>query len=124
MLYRLAADLVLVVHLAFVIFVLLGGFVVLHRPGLMRFHLPAVIWGTLTELAGLFCPLTPLEVALRELGGGAGYKGGFIEHYITALLYPSGLTRGVQIALGSAVLVLNAAVYGYLLLRRKRSGSR
>jgi hypothetical protein len=124
MLYHLSADLVVILHLAFVLFVLLGGFLVLRRPGLMRFHLPAVVWGALIEFVGLFCPLTPLEVTLRELGGGAGYEGGFIEHYLTALLYPSGLTRGIQIALGSAVLVLNAAIYGYLLLRQRKSGSR
>jgi hypothetical protein len=124
MLYRLSADLVLIVHLAFVLFVLLGGFLVLRRPGLMRFHLPAVVWGALIEFVGVFCPLTPLEVALRELGGGAGYEDGFIEHYITAVLYPSGLTREIQIVLGSAVLVLNAAIYGYLLLRQRRSRSR
>jgi hypothetical protein len=124
MLYRLSADLVLMVHLAFVLFVLLGGFLVLRRPGLMRFHLPAVVWGALIEFVGVFCPLTPLEVALRELGGGAGYEGGFIEHYITAVLYPSGLTREIQIALGFVVLVLNAAIYGCLLLRQRRSRSR
>lgn len=121
MLYQLSADLVLMVHLAFVLVVLLGGFFVLRRPGLMRYHLPAVVWGALVELTGLVCPLTPLEVALRELGGGGEYQGDFIEHYLTALLYPSGLTRGAQIALGAAVLLLNAAIYGYGLIRRRRS---
>lgn len=122
--YRPLADLILIVHLAFVLFVVLGGFLVLRRPGLMWLHIPAVVWGALIEFVGLFCPLTPLEVALRELGGGTGYAGGFIEHYLAAALYPSGLSRGIQIALGSAVLALNAAIYGYLWIRKRRSGPR
>jgi hypothetical protein len=110
MLYRLSADLVLIVHLAFVFFVALGGLLVLRRPRLMWLHLPAVVWGTLIEFLGLFCPLTPLETTLRELGGQTGYEGDFIAHYIAAVIYPSGLTRGIQIALGFGALLLNAAV--------------
>jgi len=121
MFYRLYADLILIIHLAFIIFVMLGGFLVLRRPRLMWLHLPAVVWGALIEFLGVFCPLTPLETTLRELGGGIGYKGDFIEHYITAVIYPSGLTRGIQIALGIAALLLNMAIYGYWLLRKRRS---
>ncbi|MCE5265415.1 MAG: DUF2784 domain-containing protein [Deltaproteobacteria bacterium] len=124
MLYRLSADGILMIHLGFVLFVVLGGFLVLSRPRLMWFHVPAVVWGVLVEFVDLFCPLTPLEVRLRELGGEAGYAGGFIEHYLVAVLYPSALTRGMQIALGSAALLLNAAIYGYLLRRRRRTRSR
>ena len=124
MLYRLSADLVLIVHLAFVLFVVLGGLLVLRRPRLMWLHLPAVVWGTLIEFLGVFCPLTPLETMLRKLGGGSGYEGDFIEHYIAAVIYPSGLTRGIQIALGFGALLLNMAIYGYWLLRKRRSKSR
>ena len=124
MLYRLSADLVLIVHLAFVLFVALGGFLVLRRPRLMWLHLPAVVWGTLSEFLGVFCPMTPLETTLRELGGGTGYEGDFIAHYITAVIYPSGLTREIQIALGFGALLLKIAIYGYWLLRRRRSRSR
>ena len=124
MFYRLSADLVLVVHLAFVLFVALGGFFVLLRPRLMWLHLPAVVWGALSEFLGMLCPLTPLETTFRELGGGTGYGGDFIGHYITAVIYPSGLTRGIQIALGIAALLLNMAIYGYWLLRKRRSQSR
>ena len=124
MFYRLSADLVLIVHLAFVLFVALGGLLVLLRPRLMWLHLPAVVWGALSEFLGMLCPLTPLETTFRELGGGTGYEGNFIEHYITAVIYPSGLTRGTQIALGFGVLLLNMAIYGYWLLRKKRSRSR
>ena len=124
MFYRLSADLVLIVHLAFVLFVALGGLLVLLRPRIMWLHLPAVVWGALSEFLGMLCPLTPLETTFRELGGGTGYEGNFIEHYITAVIYPSGLTRGTQIALGFGVLLLNMAIYGYWLLRKKRSRSR
>ncbi len=124
MFYRLSADLVLIIHLAFIIFVMLGGFLVLLRPRLMWLHLPAVVWGTLSEFLGVFCPLTPLETTLRKLGGGSGYEGDFIEHYITAVIYPSGLTHGIQVALGFGALLLNIAIYGYWLLRKRRSRSR
>jgi hypothetical protein len=124
MLYRLSADLVLIVHLAFVLFVALGGLLVLRRPRLMWLHLPAVVWGALSEFLGVFCPLTPLETALRKIGGQTGYTGDFIAHYITAVIYPSGLTRGTQIALGFGALLLNMAIYGYWLLRKRQSRSR
>jgi len=124
--YRALADLVVVAHLAFVAFVVLGGLLVLRRPRLAWLHLPAAVWGVMIEFAGWMCPLTPLENAFRARGGEAGYSGGFVEHYLLPVLYPSGLTRGVQLVLGSIVLALNLAVYGALLARRrtqiKRSG--
>ena len=120
MAYRTLADAVLVFHLAFVLFVVLGGVAVLRWPRLMWVHLPAAAWGVLIEFAGWICPLTPLEKTLRRLGGEAGYEGGFVEHYVLALLYPQGLTREIQLGLGLAVLVINAAVYWRLLSRRRR----
>jgi len=119
-LYRALADLVLLLHLAFVLFVVLGGLLVLRRLGFAWFHLPCAAWGVLIEFAGWICPLTPLEVSLRIRGGAAGYAGGFIAHYVTAALYPAGLTRGVQIVLGAFALLLNAAIYGYILMRPHR----
>jgi len=118
MVYSVLADLVLLLHLAFLIFVAAGGFVVLRRPRLAWAHLPAAAWGVLIEYAGWICPLTPLEVWLRRQGGGAGYEGGFIEHYVTAFLYPEGLTRGWQVALGTLALLVNAAIYWRLISRR------
>ncbi|MFL5564950.1 MAG: DUF2784 domain-containing protein [Gemmatimonadaceae bacterium] len=121
MIYRILADLVLVLHLAFVIFVVAGARLVIHRPRVAWLHLPAVVWGVLIEYAGWICPLTPLENSLRMRGGEAGYSGGFIEHYLLATLYPTGLTRTTQVALGTAVLILNLVVYGTLLkTMRKR----
>ena len=117
MIYRGLADLVLVVHLAFVAFVVLGGFLVLRYPRLAWIHLPAAIWGVLIEFAGWICPLTPLENWFRARGGEAGYGGGFIEHYLLAALYPTGLTREVQIVLGTIVVALNLAVYALVIAR-------
>ena len=111
MLFRLLADAVLLVHAAFVAFVVLGGWWVLFRPRLAWVHLPVVAWGAGIELLGGICPLTPLENRLRALAGEQGYPGGFVEHYLLAALYPEGLTRDVQVALGLLVLVVNALLY-------------
>jgi hypothetical protein len=119
LIYRALADLVLVVHLTFVLFVVLGGLLVLRWPRAAWFHIPAAVWGVLIEYTGWICPLTPLENSFRARGGEAGYSGGFIEHYIQPLLYPAGLTRGTQIVLGSFVLLLNLSAYGILLTRAK-----
>ena len=120
MLYRLAADAVLLLHLAFVVFVALGGFLVVRWPKLAWAHLPAVAWAALVEFSGWICPLTPLEIALRHGAGDAAYTGDFVEHYIVALLYPESLTRDMQIKLGIAVVLLNAVIYGVVLRRQHR----
>ncbi len=120
MIYRAFADLVLVIHLAFVLFVVLGGLLVLRWPRLAWLHVPAAIWGVLIEYTGWICPLTPLENSFRARGGEAGYSGGFIQQYVQPVLYPGGLTRGMQMALGSVLLILNLAAYGAALSRMKR----
>jgi hypothetical protein len=120
MLERIAADAVLLVHFAFVLFVVLGGALLLRWPKLAWIHLPAVVWAALVELNGWVCPLTPLEVALRRASGEAGYAGDFLEHYLVATLYPEGLTRAVQIWLGIVVVVINVAIYAAALLRSRR----
>ena len=122
MLARIGADAVLVVHLAFVLFVVLGGLAVLRWPKLAWVHLPAAVWGALVELVGWICPLTPLENALREAAGGAGYRGDFVEHYLVALLYPDELTRAMQIAFGTVVVLINAAIYVVAARRARREG--
>src|SRR5215471_3746039 len=119
MLDRIAADAVLVVHLAFVVFVVAGGALVLRWPKLAWVHVPAFAWGALVEFNGWICPLTPLEVSLRKAAGESGYVGDFIEHYVVALLYPEGLTRTIQMAFGGLVVLINAAVY-FLIARRAR----
>jgi hypothetical protein len=121
MLYRLLADFVVVVHLLFVVFVVAGGLLVLRWPRVAWVHIPAAVWGTLIEFAGWICPLTPLENRLRRLGGEAGYAGGFVDEYLLAILYPSGLTRTHQVVLGVLVLVLNLAVYAYVRRRQRQA---
>lgn len=112
------ADVVLLLHFAFVLFVVLGGLLVLKYPRLAWVHLPVALWGIIIEWIGFVCPLTPLENALRRQAGSGGYRGGFIEHYITAVLYPGGLTRPVQIALGAIVFAINALIYWRLFRRQ------
>lgn len=116
--FRLLADLIVALHFAFVLFVVLGGFLVWRWRRLMWVHLPAATWGALIEFAGWICPLTPLEWHLRELAGQAGYEGGFVEHYIMPVLYPAGLTSSVQMVLGSLVVIINLVAY-WGVLRRK-----
>lgn len=118
MLYRTLADLVVLLHAGFVLFVVLGGLCVLRWPRAAWFHLPAALWGAGIELLGAICPLTPLENDLRRLGGEAGYTGGFVEHYVLPVLYPDGLTRGDQLALGIFVAVLNIVVYTIIFNKR------
>ena len=120
--YRTAADAVLLLHFAFVLFVILGGLFALRWPWVARLHIPIALYGAMIEFVGFVCPLTPLEIWLRRRGGESGYAGGFIEHYIVAALYPSGLTRGIQLGLGVAVLLLNAVVYTFVWRRRKIAG--
>jgi hypothetical protein len=120
LIYRALADLVLVVHLLFVLFVVLGGLLVLRWPAVAWLHIPAALWGVLIEYTGWICPLTPLENSLRTKGGEAGYAGGFIQHYIQPTLYPAGLTRSTQVVLGSLALVLNLTAYGIVVSRMRR----
>lgn len=123
MLYRVLADLVLVVHFLFIAFVVAGGFAAVRWPRLAWAHVPCFVWGTLIEFAGWICPLTPLENDLRIASGQAGYSGGFIEQYLLPVIYPGALTREIQIWLGLSVLALNALAYAWL-LRRLRRGAR
>lgn len=114
MIYWLLADALLLLHLAFILFVVSGGLLIARKPGLVWLHLPAVIWGALIEFMGWICPLTPLENHFRKLSGESGYAGGFIEHYLLPLIYPEALTAAAQYVLGSLVLAANALIYFWL----------
>jgi hypothetical protein len=116
MLYQLGATAVAVFHLAFIVFVVIGGLLLLRWPRLMWLHVPAAVWGVLIEFCGWYCPLTNLEKYLLQRAGKAGYDGGFLAHYIFSIIYPSGLTRGIEIALGIFVLAVNAGVYWKVLV--------
>ncbi len=117
---RLLADLLVVLHLLFILFVVLGGLLVLRWPWLAWLHLPCAAWGAVVELTGRICPLTPLENRLRLEAGQAGYSGGFIDHYLIPVVYPPGLTPAWQVALGVGVLVINGVLYGLLIRRWRR----
>jgi hypothetical protein len=112
--YDLLADVVLVIHFTFVVFVVLGGLLVLRWPKAAYLHIPAAIWGAAIEFAGWICPLTPLENWLRRQAGGVEYSGGFIEHYVLPILYPSALSRDIQLLLGFLVIAVNLTIYGYV----------
>lgn len=120
MFYRIAAELLVLLHLAFIVFVVLGGLLAYKWPGVALLHIPCAIWGSIVEYRGLVCPLTPWENRLRELAGHEGYSEGFIEHYIMPIVYPAGLTRDMQTVLGSLVLLLNLIIYGWLIYRLVR----
>jgi hypothetical protein len=121
MLYRLLADAVVLFHLLFVAFAVLGGLLALRWRWLPWLHLPALAWAALVEFNGWICPLTPLENNLRAASGAAGYDGGFIEHYLLPMLYPAALTRDVQFWLGTGLLAINAVAYFACYARTRRS---
>ena len=120
MIHRLAADAVLLLHLGFILFVLLGGLLALCWRWAPLLHLPAAAWGVYVELSGGLCPLTPLENRLRSAAGEAGYTGGFIEHYLLALIYPAGLTHEIQYVLAAIVVGVNGLAYAWVWRRRRR----
>ena len=121
MLYRALADLVVTLHLGFVLFVVLGGLAVARFPRLAWLHLPAAAWGGWVELTDRVCPLTPLENRFRRLGGEAGYPGGFVEHYLLPVLYPAALTRTIQYVLAGVVLAVNLGAYAWVVARSQRA---
>jgi len=120
MIYRIGADAILLLHFAFTLFTVLGGLLVLRRPSLLLVHLIAVLWGVVIEWADWICPLTPVENALRIRGGEAGYAGGFIEHYVSLVLYPENLTIELRYLLGMGLIAVNLIIYGYIFLVRRR----
>ena len=120
MIARLGADAVVLLHLAFVVFVVAGGFLVLRHPMLAWLHVPAAAWGAYAELTATICPLTPLENALRRRAGLEGYEGGFIEHYLLPLLYPAGLDAADQRLLGFGVVAINVVAYALVVRRYRR----
>ena len=123
MLARIAADSVLVLHLAFVLFVMTGALLAFRFRWIVFAHLPAVVWAIVVEATGRFCPLTLLENELRVRAGASGYRESFIEHYVVRLLYPEGLTSGMQLALAALVLIVNVALYAMLLQRPRRAAA-
>lgn len=118
--YRLAADAVLLLHLAFIVFAVAGAWLALRWRWVLLLQLPAAAWAVGVMATGRICPLTPLENQLRQLAGEQGYRGGFVEHYVFGLIYPEGLTRELQLGLGVLALLANAVAYVLLWRRRRR----
>jgi len=114
------ADVILVVHLIFILFSLFGGLLVLKYRWFVWLHLPAMCWAATISFAGWICPLTPLEVALRRAAGEEGYAGGFVAHYIAPLIYPHGYTRALAITVGFIVIAINLIIYGIVLQRARK----
>ena len=115
--YSIVADALVIAHLAFIVFVMLGGLLQLKWRWFIYLHLPAVAWGILVELLGWLCPLTPLEQHFRLLAGEAGYSGGFVQHYLLPIIYPAGLTRDVQILLAISVIAINLVIYAAIYVK-------
>lgn len=121
MLYRVLAESILVVHFAFIAFALFGGFLVIRYRRVMFLHLPCLAWGIYIELSGGICPLTPLENRMRRAAGDAGYEGGFIEHYLIAIIYPDGLTHTMQFALAGILVTLNVIAYALVIRKHRKA---
>jgi hypothetical protein len=119
LLYLVAAEMLVMFHFLFIVFVVAGGLLVLKRLWVVWLHVPAAIWGAVVEINGWICVLTPWENELRKLAGQEGYSGGFIEHYIAPIIYPSGLTHEIQVSMGVSVIIINIIVYGFILYRRR-----
>jgi hypothetical protein len=117
MAYRLYADLLVLLHFAFILFALFGGFIVLWHRWVALPHLACAVWGVLVEFKGWVCPLTPWENALRAKSCQLGYGGGFIEDYLVSLIYPIGLTPQIQVCLGLTALAMNLGIYAYVATR-------
>src|SRR5690606_16885294 len=117
---RLLADMVLLLHVAFILFALSGGLIILWKRWVIWIHLPVLLWASVVNLAGWTCPLTPLEKALRALAGQVGYEGGFVEHYVVPLVYPDVMFRDLEMVSGLAVLACNVLTYAFVIHRIRR----
>jgi hypothetical protein len=117
MIYSILADIVIAIHFLFIVFVVIGALLVLKWQRIAFIHLAAACWGALIMFQGWICPLTPLENKLRRAAGQSGYDGGFIEHYLLPIIYPTGLTREIQIWLGVGVVLINLVIYSIVLYR-------
>lgn len=119
MAYRFLADAVVLLHLGFILFVVFGALLVARWPRLLPVHLLAVAWGFGIEVLGAYCPLTGIENRMRLFAGEAGYRGGFVDHYLLPLIYPGEMTRGLQLALAAGVLLVNGMLYARIVRARR-----
>lgn len=122
MIERIAADVLVVLHLGFIAFVMLGALLCVRWKWMAWLHLPAVLWAAAIEFRRGICPLTPFEQQLRLSAGEAGYSGSFVEHYLIPVIYPAGLDAASQYVLGTLVIVINLAAYGWVVVALRRRG--
>jgi hypothetical protein len=120
MIYSFLADLLVVFHLVFILYVIAGALLIFKWTKTLWLHLPSCFWGMTVEFTGWICPLTPWEIQLRRLAGEEGYTGSFIEHYLIPVIYPSGLTREVQMVLGGTDLIVNLSLYTLILIKKEK----
>ena len=120
MIYSFLADLLVVFHLVFILYVIAGALLIFKWTKTLWLHLPSCFWGMTVEFSGRVCPLTPWEIQLRRLAGEEGYTGSFIEQYLIPIIYPSGLNREIQMLLGSTVLIVNFSLYTLILIKRRK----
>lgn len=120
MMYTLLADTLLVIHFIFILFVIFGGLLALYKIWFAWLHVPMAMWGSVVNVMGWICPLTPLENKYRALAGQSGYETGFVEHYIAPLVYPEGLTYELGLAVGGFVIVWNIMIYSLIYYQLKR----
>lgn len=118
MIHLILANSILIVHFAFILFVVFGGLLVFYKKWILWLHIPAIFWAVLMEFFGWICPLTPMENHFRIMAGQSGYNQGFIQHYLLKVIYPDGLTRQAQVLLGLGVLILNLLVYAVFLKKK------
>jgi hypothetical protein len=120
MLPRLLADFILLFHFAFIVFAIFGGILVLYKRWILWIHVPVILWASVVNLADWVCPLTPLENMFYSMAGQAGYERGFIEHYITPIVYPNSMPRELELVAGVSILVWNIIVYAFVAFRVRR----
>ena len=121
--YRLAADSMMIAHLLYIVFVVVGGLFAFRARWILWLHVPAVAWAIYVQYIGRLCPLTTWENQLRGLAGGAGYEGGFVDHYLFPVIYPPDMPAGLNLVLGTAVILINGVVYAKLIAHMRRSNA-
>lgn len=114
MIYRILADMIVIIHMFFILFTVFGGLLVIKYPRVAYIHIPVFIWGAVVEFCNIICPLTPWENYFRELGGAERYASDFIEKYLIPVIYPAGLNVKIQFILGCLVILVNAVVYSII----------
>ena len=118
--YELAANLTLIIHFAFILFVIFGALLFFITKKIIFIHIPAFIWGLYIELTNSICPLTYLENWLLNKANLTTYSEGFIQNYLVPIVYPVSLTQDLQIYLGITLIVINIIIYGFIFDKLKK----